>query len=154
MYLYIHVFFEHQDCNYAHVYIHMLLCYLFLDLLFSCSCTLYMYIQLYTSCHVFLFNMYMLCVHLTNLSPPLSPSLSASLPASLPPSISLSGQVDFWGFGVIVFECITGKRPFLHGHPSAGFAWYISNSIHRLQLHLMYTLEPLYKDTSELRTPL
>jgi inhibitor of nuclear factor kappa-B kinase subunit beta len=32
-------------------------------------------------------------------------------------------NVDFWGFGVIVFECISGKRPFLHGHPSAGFAW-------------------------------
>ena len=82
--------FEHQDCNYAHVYIHMYICccvIFFLICFFFCSCTLYMYIQLYTSCHVFLFNMYMLCVHLTNLSPPLSPSLSASLP---PPSISLS----------------------------------------------------------------
>ena len=24
-------------------------------------------------------------------------------------------QVDFWSFGMVVFECVTGKRPFLHG---------------------------------------
>ena len=32
-------------------------------------------------------------------------------------------SVDFWSFGVVVFECITGKRPFLHGDPAVAFGW-------------------------------
>ena len=52
-------------------------------------------------------------------------------------------QVDFWGFGVIVFECISGKRPFLHGHPSAGFAWYATSTqcIHiEIHVHIHSTI--------------
>ena len=54
--------------------------------------------------------------------PSFSPSLSPlPLPLPLPPS--LLNQVDFWSFGMVVFECVTGKRPFLHGDPAVAIGW-------------------------------
>ena len=66
---------------------------------------------------------------------------SHSTCVNMPPSHRV--QVDFWGFGVIVFECISGKRPFLHGHPSAGFAWYtISIQCIHIEIHACYFSKP------------
>lgn len=33
-----------------------------------------------------------------------------------------NSTVDFWSFGVVVFECITGRRPFIQGN-SSPFGW-------------------------------
>ncbi len=38
-------------------------------------------------------------------------------------------SVDFWSFGVVVFECITGRRPFLHGAGSSSIAWYVCSNV-------------------------
>ena len=34
-------------------------------------------------------------------------------------------QVGFWSFQIlmVVFECVTGKRPFLHGDPAVAIGW-------------------------------
>ena len=44
-------------------------------------------------------------------------------PSLLPLPPSLLNQVDFWSFGMVVFECVTGKRPFLHGDPAVAIGW-------------------------------
>ena len=66
----------------------------------------------------------------------LSLSLSLSLTFSQAPEVLqhtiYNSSVDFWSFGVVVFECITGKRPFLHGDQSP-IGWYILKLYHNAQ---------------------